>query len=613
MKTLTYALTLATLFLLAACGGKNTGGGKTHTAGSHPGYAPGRKGEVKTITVNSKPFTYEVLDGLAIYQGDMILGEASKVEKKLASLAQSIQVSGANPQGVVCDSDNIATFFGWFCGRWGGGVVPYSFKNDWGSDANNATMRSRILAAIAHWEANTNLDFREAGGGVRLEFRNSEGCSSSVGRQENIFGEPQSVRLNMGCDLSAVIHEIGHGVGLFHEQSREDRDSFVQVLSGNIEDGRGHNFNRHVDDAFDTGPYDFESIMHYDCFAFSRNGMPTLQILASGVTCTDVGNNVLLSDGDILATYRMYPPSFEISGVTTGASFPRNLSLTPSYTAPDPIRPAFIQWFVDGSTTAFGSGTAPVLRLNTLSVGAHTLRAKMIISGVVVAERTLGFSAINVNPSVSITEPANGASFCVNQSVDFKASAGDADTPPSFTLPDSAASWRVGSAAPFATGKEVSRTFSPAGSYTITVTATDADGGSASASVNITVVNCTNNPPVANITNPSTNLDVTPGTSDANGYYHQITLQGNASDTEDGTLTGNSLVWTTNRADVQPGGPSTGNQVLGTGTSVANVRLYTTCNSPYFGTVDHLITLTATDSSGNTATKTRLIRVGTLC
>jgi len=599
-------LTAGLALFLAACSMPRET--PTYTASSHPGYAPGRKGEVKTITINGKPFTYEVIDGLAIYQGDMILGSEAQLLRMAARAAEP----GVGPQGVGC-SGGFGGDFGWSCTRWPDGRVPYTFANDWGSEANNAEMRSRILQAIAHWEEHTNIVFYyDPGGPNKLVFKNSEGCSSMVGRRDDLFKESQDVNLNMGCDLSAVIHEIGHAVGLYHEQSREDRDNFVEVLWDNIESGKEHNFNRHVDDGFDIGPYDFESIMHYGCLAFSRNGMPTLRIRVPGVTCANLDDNRVLSEGDILSVYRMYPPSFGIGGVAEGQSFQRNGTLNPTLTAPDPIRPDFVQWFLDASTTPFGIGTSPRLNLNSLTVGNHTLTARVVIKGVVVGERSVSFRAINVDPTVSILEPANGSTFCVNQSVTFRADVGDVDSPGS-TLPDSAVSWRVGSGAPFATGKVVSRSFSSAGSYTVTATAADADGGVASASVNLTVVNCTNNPPTVTITSPATDLDVTPTTSDANGYYHLLTLRGSATDPEDGPLSGASLVWTTNRADVQPGGPSTGNQILGTGTSVANVRLYTTCIYPYSGIVDHLITLTATDSAGNTARQTRLVRVRTYC
>ena len=46
-------------------------------------------------------------------------------------------------------------------------------------------------------------------------------CSSPVGMQN--WGE-QSIILWDKCVTGDVIHEIGHTVGLWHEQSREDRN-----------------------------------------------------------------------------------------------------------------------------------------------------------------------------------------------------------------------------------------------------------------------------------------------------------------------------------------------------------------------------------------------------
>lgn len=116
-------------------------------------------------------------------------------------------------------------------------------------------------------------------------------------------GGKQDIGLATGCGFGATVHEIGHAWGLWHEQSREDRDSKVQILWQNIEAGKEHNFNQHITDGDDVGSYDYGSIMHYGRCAFSKNGQPTIESIPPGKT---LGQRNGLSPLDIAAVQSIY-------------------------------------------------------------------------------------------------------------------------------------------------------------------------------------------------------------------------------------------------------------------------------------------------------------------
>ncbi|KAI6236084.1 Metalloendopeptidase [Aphelenchoides besseyi] len=69
-----------------------------------------------------------------------------------------------------------------------------------------------------------------------------------------------------------------HCVGLFHEQSRSDRDSYVNILYNNIQPGMQSQFEKYSPVTIQNlgTSYDYSSIMHYGPTAFSRNGLPTI-------------------------------------------------------------------------------------------------------------------------------------------------------------------------------------------------------------------------------------------------------------------------------------------------------------------------------------------------
>ena len=63
-------------------------------------------------------------------------------------------------------------------------------------------------------------------------------CWSSVGRQYWMTGVGQLLSLGPGCNhKGTIMHEMMHAVGFWHEQSRPDRNLYVEVLWENIQEG----------------------------------------------------------------------------------------------------------------------------------------------------------------------------------------------------------------------------------------------------------------------------------------------------------------------------------------------------------------------------------------
>ena len=55
-----------------------------------------------------------------------------------------------------------------------------------------------------------------------------------------------------------------------HEQSRPDRDKYVTINYSNIQGGNAHNFDICNNCQFQQTPYDYNSIMHYGRWDFSK-------------------------------------------------------------------------------------------------------------------------------------------------------------------------------------------------------------------------------------------------------------------------------------------------------------------------------------------------------
>jgi hypothetical protein len=69
-------------------------------------------------------------------------------------------------------------------------------------------------------------------------------------------------QMGTGFGTRAIVHELGHALGLFHEHQRPDRNAFVTYNAGNVQAGKQGDFNI-PPQAQPLGRYDYGSVMHY--------------------------------------------------------------------------------------------------------------------------------------------------------------------------------------------------------------------------------------------------------------------------------------------------------------------------------------------------------------
>lgn len=183
--------------------------------------------------------------------------------------------------------------------HWAKGIVFYTIR-----PTNNPEFRQKVNAAIAHWEAKTNIRFWQVADNIKdyVEFITGDGNWSYLGR---IGGSQQlSLYPDDRSSIGSAIHEIGHAIGLFHEHSRSDRDNYITINWNNIQTEYQSAFQTYVQNGYNKGEdysyFDFSSIMLYSSQnAFANDtAIPTMTKKDGSLF---KGQRTTLSNGDIAA------------------------------------------------------------------------------------------------------------------------------------------------------------------------------------------------------------------------------------------------------------------------------------------------------------------------
>jgi hypothetical protein len=180
------------------------------------------------------------------------------------------------------------------------------------------------------------ITFQEASSGNRVLVQkpSTVSCSSSVG---HVGSDTQTLNLGSaswgGCYTTGIIeHEFLHALGVWHQQSRSDRDQYVKINENNIIDGMGHNFDRYTPSLINhfNLPYDFGSVMHYSGQAFgieNANGERAITIETLDPSKQSlIGQRGGVSELDIKLVKEMYGCQATVGGeaVVTSPNFPNN-------------------------------------------------------------------------------------------------------------------------------------------------------------------------------------------------------------------------------------------------------------------------------------------------
>ena len=333
---------------------------------------------VRIAMIRGMELPYEVVDGLAVHAGDIILGTAEEVAAWSAERVRP----GSGPWSGPPVAHAVPTGYfpsGLLC-TWPDGIIPYVID-----DNVPRSLKNIILEAIRMWDKQTVLRFVERTPQHDRYQRYTMGSVSGtyICRQESgPVEQVHQVALHDGLD--SLLHNIGHQIGLEHEHQRRDRDRWLTVFRDNITETPYARDAWHPKLGFgpDIGVYDYRSIMHYRFMEPGKQRNPRRLLSAETVPPgMPFGATDELSPGDIDSVARMYghipaehviatnPPGLEIivdgERMTAPASFRWQLGSEHTLEVPSPQ-------YGDGSRFLFGRWTDDGPRAHTITVTRDT-------------------------------------------------------------------------------------------------------------------------------------------------------------------------------------------------------------------------------------------------
>jgi hypothetical protein len=252
-------------------------------AQSWPQAFPGQTGPVDSGYYLGNKIYYNHINGCNVFQGDIVLADSQIT--KTPSLSKSLSAIRTGS-------------------LWPNSEVYFTIDAD-------VANQDRIMRAMAHIQQHTHIVFlRRTYETNYINFRRSTIPGDYAGNNIGMHGGEQWIRLYDDYTDGIAIHEIGHAVNLFHEHTRTDGDNtnikikWANILHDPDPDvdwwSQFYTYTTYWSDGTNNGSYDFNSIMHYPCYAGSPCAInPALPIITKMDNTTWTTNNTVLSTGDI--------------------------------------------------------------------------------------------------------------------------------------------------------------------------------------------------------------------------------------------------------------------------------------------------------------------------
>ncbi len=246
-------------------------------------------GTEKELYHTSSDIVIEKVDSICIMQGDILL-----TPSQMSILDDSECVT----RGAI--TKQIANY-------WRGCTVGYDFASDF-------TYQNYVQQALNDISAAADVKFVQRNSGDRIHFFHGNGNYSYIG----CTGGAQDISIQKGQASyylkGIVIHEVCHALGLFHEQSRVDRDKYIDILWDNIEKDKIHNFQTYVARGIpgaDIAEFNFLSIMMYGPTSFAKvvDNVPQPTICKKDGSSYSIQRSYL-AQSDIAAIHAIYGPPY---------------------------------------------------------------------------------------------------------------------------------------------------------------------------------------------------------------------------------------------------------------------------------------------------------------